>query len=309
MVDVLDWAGADAVEAEELAVVPGLDEVFALADIKQFATSRRLRPRRRRLRADRRDDPVALAARRARLVHGPRVRHAAPADASSRGRCCSRCLGHARSPATSVFGGDPPVLRPPRRRARAAHRRRHHERAARREPRAARRRRGAAHVHVPLAVRLPRRRGDREPHPARPTLDHPWLDAVEGDAVGAPRRRSPTRSRRCRCSTAELAERRAHRRRRARRSFAKDLYGDLDVVGAALARRAVPRRRGRRRARALGAAAVHRARRRAARPHRRRAVRVGRSAPARARCCPTASCGARSAGARFVGDRLDVEFV
>src|SRR5262245_49117696 len=31
MVDVLDWAGADAVEAEELAVVPGLDEIFALA--------------------------------------------------------------------------------------------------------------------------------------------------------------------------------------------------------------------------------------------------------------------------------------
>src|SRR4051812_7964883 len=38
-VDLLDWAGADAVEAEELAVVPGLDEVFSLADIKQFATS------------------------------------------------------------------------------------------------------------------------------------------------------------------------------------------------------------------------------------------------------------------------------
>jgi arsenite-transporting ATPase len=39
MVGVLDWAGADAVEAEELAVIPGLDEVFALADIKAFATS------------------------------------------------------------------------------------------------------------------------------------------------------------------------------------------------------------------------------------------------------------------------------
>jgi arsenite/tail-anchored protein-transporting ATPase len=39
LVDVLDWAGADAVEAEELAVIPGLDEVFALADIKEFATS------------------------------------------------------------------------------------------------------------------------------------------------------------------------------------------------------------------------------------------------------------------------------
>jgi arsenite-transporting ATPase len=39
VVDVLDWAGADAVEAEELAVIPGLDEVFALADIKAFAES------------------------------------------------------------------------------------------------------------------------------------------------------------------------------------------------------------------------------------------------------------------------------
>ncbi len=39
LVDVLDWAGADTVEAEELAVIPGLDEVFALADIKEFATN------------------------------------------------------------------------------------------------------------------------------------------------------------------------------------------------------------------------------------------------------------------------------
>src|SRR4029079_11595998 len=39
LVDVLDWAGASSVEAEELSVVPGLDEVFALADIKAFATS------------------------------------------------------------------------------------------------------------------------------------------------------------------------------------------------------------------------------------------------------------------------------
>jgi arsenite-transporting ATPase len=38
-VEVLGWAGADAVEAEELAVIPGLDEVFALADIKQHAES------------------------------------------------------------------------------------------------------------------------------------------------------------------------------------------------------------------------------------------------------------------------------
>ncbi|MFN8035859.1 MAG: TRC40/GET3/ArsA family transport-energizing ATPase [Acidimicrobiia bacterium] len=39
MVSLLDWAGADAVEAEELAVVPGLEEVFALADIKSYVDS------------------------------------------------------------------------------------------------------------------------------------------------------------------------------------------------------------------------------------------------------------------------------
>jgi len=37
LVALLDWAGAGTVEAEELAVIPGLDEVFALADIKAFA--------------------------------------------------------------------------------------------------------------------------------------------------------------------------------------------------------------------------------------------------------------------------------
>jgi arsenite/tail-anchored protein-transporting ATPase len=39
LVEVFNWAGVDAIEAEELAVVPGLDEVFALGDIKTHATS------------------------------------------------------------------------------------------------------------------------------------------------------------------------------------------------------------------------------------------------------------------------------
>ena len=39
LVEVFNWAGVDAIEAEELAVVPGLDEVFALGDIKTFAES------------------------------------------------------------------------------------------------------------------------------------------------------------------------------------------------------------------------------------------------------------------------------
>lgn len=39
LVSLLDWAGAGAIEAEELAVVPGLEEIFALADIKGYAES------------------------------------------------------------------------------------------------------------------------------------------------------------------------------------------------------------------------------------------------------------------------------
>ncbi len=39
VVDVLDWAGAGALEAEELAVVPGLDEVFALSELRERAAS------------------------------------------------------------------------------------------------------------------------------------------------------------------------------------------------------------------------------------------------------------------------------
>jgi arsenite-transporting ATPase len=39
LVDVFSWAGVDGIEAEELSVFPGLDEVFALTDIKTFAES------------------------------------------------------------------------------------------------------------------------------------------------------------------------------------------------------------------------------------------------------------------------------
>ena len=35
--EVFRWGGVDEIEAEELAVVPGLDEIFALTDIKRYA--------------------------------------------------------------------------------------------------------------------------------------------------------------------------------------------------------------------------------------------------------------------------------
>jgi arsenite-transporting ATPase len=39
VMELLGWAGVDAIEAEELSVIPGLDEIFALSDIKTYATS------------------------------------------------------------------------------------------------------------------------------------------------------------------------------------------------------------------------------------------------------------------------------
>lgn len=39
LTEVFTWAGIDQVEAEELAILPGLDEIFALTDIKTHAAS------------------------------------------------------------------------------------------------------------------------------------------------------------------------------------------------------------------------------------------------------------------------------
>jgi len=39
LVEVFDWAGVDGIEADELAVLPGLDELFALVDLKTHASS------------------------------------------------------------------------------------------------------------------------------------------------------------------------------------------------------------------------------------------------------------------------------
>jgi arsenite-transporting ATPase len=39
MIALMDWAGVDAIEAEELSVIPGLDELFSLTDVKRYAQS------------------------------------------------------------------------------------------------------------------------------------------------------------------------------------------------------------------------------------------------------------------------------
>ena len=36
VISLLDWGGVDVVEAEELSVIPGLDELFSLIDINRY---------------------------------------------------------------------------------------------------------------------------------------------------------------------------------------------------------------------------------------------------------------------------------
>ena len=39
LTDVFNWAGVQGIEAEELSVIPGLDEIFSLSDLKSYADS------------------------------------------------------------------------------------------------------------------------------------------------------------------------------------------------------------------------------------------------------------------------------
>jgi arsenite-transporting ATPase len=41
IISFLNWAGIDAIEAEELSVIPGLDEIFSLTDVKRHVESGR----------------------------------------------------------------------------------------------------------------------------------------------------------------------------------------------------------------------------------------------------------------------------
>jgi arsenite-transporting ATPase len=39
MISLMNWAGTDAIQAEELTVIPGIDEIFALIDVKRHVES------------------------------------------------------------------------------------------------------------------------------------------------------------------------------------------------------------------------------------------------------------------------------
>ena len=194
---VLDWVGVEAIEAEELSVIPGLDEVFSLADIKSFAGSG--------------DYDVivvdcAPTAETIRFLSLPDIlswymNRIFPVE-----RRLAKVMRPVISRVTSLPVANDDVF---------AAIRRFYDRLdgvrelltdgetssvrLGREPRAHGDRRGAAHRDLPRVVRLPRRCGRREPAVAR-CDQRSVVRHVEGDPRRAPARRSRTASRRCRCS-------------------------------------------------------------------------------------------------------------
>ena len=146
-------------------LLPGLDEVFALGDLRDHLESGLwdvivvdCAPTAETLRLLTLPEVLSwwmdrlfpLSRQVSRLV-GPRVVALYVAARSRR-------LGVRRAAA---------LLRPHRRRAEGAERPDADHRASRREPGAHGDRRSASHVHLPLVVRIPGRRRDREPHAAR----------------------------------------------------------------------------------------------------------------------------------------------
>ena len=78
--EVLAWAGVEQLAAEELTVLPGLEEVLALTTLTDLCASGAPRRGRRGLRADGGDPAPPVPARRARLVDAPAVPGVPPAD-------------------------------------------------------------------------------------------------------------------------------------------------------------------------------------------------------------------------------------
>ena len=144
--------------------MPGLDEVFALGDIKTHADSGEwdvlvvdCAPTAETIRLLSLPDILAWYMERVFPV-GRRVNR-------SSGRCSAGHVAARRR--RQRVRAHAPLLRPPRRGEGAARRPGGHERAPGGEPRADGDRRGAPHLHVPLAVRVPGRRGGGQPPAAR----------------------------------------------------------------------------------------------------------------------------------------------
>ena len=85
LVGVLAARGMAEVQAEELTVLPGAEEIVALLELRRLAESGDFDVDRRRLRADRRDAAAAGAARDHRLLRPAAARRAAAGAAQHRG--------------------------------------------------------------------------------------------------------------------------------------------------------------------------------------------------------------------------------
>ena len=94
LVGVLAARGMAEVQAEELTVLPGAEEIVALLELRRLAESGDFDVDRRRLRADRRDAPAAGAAGDRRLLRAAAARRPAAGAAQHRRlaqRAARRC--------------------------------------------------------------------------------------------------------------------------------------------------------------------------------------------------------------------------
>ncbi len=178
-------AGVGAIEAEELAVMPGLEEIFALGDIKAYAESG--------------DWDVVVVdcaptAETLRLLSLPDILAWYMDRVFPAGRSLTNLVRPVLSRLTNLpMAGDDVFVALRRFYDRLdgvkelLTERRTGERASRREPRADGHRRGAADGDLPRPVRLRRRRRGRQPAPAG-RRHRPVVQGVEGDPRRAPRR-------------------------------------------------------------------------------------------------------------------------
>ena len=170
LVEVFDWAGVRGIEAEELAIIPGLDEVFALSDIKEAADSGEW-------------DIVVVdcapTAETIRLLSLPDVLSWYMDRLFPASRRLNRVVSPILSRVTNLpVAGDDVFGSAQRFYDRIdgvrdlLDRLDDHDGPARRQPRADGDRRGPPHLHLPLAVRVPGRRR-RSPTACCPTRSGP----------------------------------------------------------------------------------------------------------------------------------------
>ena len=151
-----------ASRAEELTVPPGHGRAVLPAAAQAPPRDGRLRRRRRRLRADGRDAAAAVVPRRRALVAGEGLPPAAAGSSPPRGRSPARC-STSRCPARRCFDDVQRLVAQPHRDERDPARPRARVGPPGDEPRPDGHRRGAADVHLPQPLRLPDRRGGRQP--------------------------------------------------------------------------------------------------------------------------------------------------